>query len=81
MKPSSARAAPGEAAEDVYKRQLQSHRAALLCRRAQLDALMATLDKTLLTEEGKCAMTDTEQFEGFKQKLVAENEALSLIHI
>ena len=32
---------------------LQSHRAALLCRRAQLDALLATLDKTILTEEGK----------------------------
>ncbi len=30
---------------------LQSHRAALLCRRAQLDALLATLDKTILTEE------------------------------
>ena len=54
---------------------LQSHRAALLCRRAQLDALLATLDKTILTEEGKCAMTDSEKFEGFKQKLVAENEA------
>ena len=54
---------------------LQSHRAALLCRRAQLDALLATLDKTILTEEGKCAMTDAEKFEGFKQKLVAENEA------
>lgn len=54
---------------------LQSHRAALLCRRAQMDALLATLDKTILTEEGKCAMTDAEKFEGFKQKLVAENEA------
>ncbi|MFQ9680983.1 MAG: MerR family transcriptional regulator [Ruthenibacterium lactatiformans] len=53
---------------------LQSHRAALLCRRAQR-ALLATLDKTILTEEGKCAMTDAEKFEGFKQKLVAENEA------
>ena len=40
-----------------------------------LDALLATLDKTILTEEGKCAMTDAEKFEGFKQKLVAENEA------
>ena len=51
---------------------LQSHRAALLCRRAQMDALLATLDKTILTEEGKCAMTDAEKFEGFKQKLVAD---------
>lgn len=40
-----------------------------------MDALLATLDKTILTEEGKCAMTDAEKFEGFKQKLVAENEA------
>lgn len=55
---------------------LQSHRAALLCRRAQLDALLATLDKTILTEEGKCAMTDAEKFEGFKQSIVAETERI-----
>lgn len=54
---------------------LEGHRTALLMRRAQLDALLTTLDKTILTEEGKCTMTDAEKFEGFKQKLVDENEA------
>lgn len=53
---------------------LLKHRAALQGRRAQLDALLATLDKTIEQEEGKRQMTDQEKFEGFKQKLVADNE-------
>lgn len=54
---------------------LQSHRNALLAQRAQIDALLTTLDKTILAEKGEIAMTDKEKFEGFKQQLVDENEA------
>lgn len=53
---------------------LRRHRAALEQERARLDALLATLDKTIQTEEGKTRMTDREKFEGFKQQLVQENE-------
>ena len=53
---------------------LRRHRTALQEERARLDALLATLDKTIQTEEGKTSMTDQEKFEGFKQRLVRENE-------
>ena len=54
---------------------LEGHRAALLEKRAQLDALLATLDKTIEQEEGKRTMTDKEKFEGFKRRLIEDNEA------
>lgn len=53
---------------------LRRHRDALEGERARLEALLATLDKTILQEEGKIRMTDKEKFEGFKQKLVEDNE-------
>ena len=53
---------------------LAAHREALCARRARLDALLATLDKTIQAEKGEITMTDKEKFEGFKKKLVDENE-------
>ena len=53
---------------------LAAHRDALLRERQRIDALLSTLDKTILAEKGEITMTDKEKFEGFKQKLVAENE-------
>ncbi len=53
---------------------LEGHRRALLQQRAHLDALLATLDKTIATQKGEGTMTDSEKFAGFKQKLVDENE-------
>ncbi len=53
---------------------LQNHRIAILAQKAQLDALLSTLDKTISTEKGESTMTDIEKFEGFKQQLVTENE-------
>ncbi|HYH04133.1 MAG TPA: MerR family transcriptional regulator [Bacillota bacterium] len=54
---------------------LKDHRVKLLAKRDQLDLLIANLEKTIATMEGRMEMTDQEKFEGFKQKLINENEA------
>lgn len=54
---------------------LIKHRERLLDKKKQLDALIANVDKTIAAQEGRITMTDQEKFEGFKQKLIDENEA------
>lgn len=54
---------------------LTRHRARLLDKRNQLDLLIANVEKTLAAAEGRITMSDKEIFEGFKQKMVDENEA------
>lgn len=56
------------------KQALVDHRRKLLERKAQLDLLISNVDRTLAQEEGGTPMRDPEKFEGFKQKLVDENE-------
>ncbi|MBB6216118.1 DNA-binding transcriptional MerR regulator [Anaerosolibacter carboniphilus] len=53
---------------------LREHREKLLEKRAQLDLLIANVDKTIALTEGRIKMTDKEKFEGFKQKMIDENE-------
>jgi len=53
---------------------LQEHRQQLLDKRAQLDLLISNVDKTIAQKEGKIIMTDQEKFEGFKHKMVQDNE-------
>lgn len=53
---------------------LKGHREKLLAQRERLDALIANLEKTIAMKEGKLDMTDNEKFEGFKQRLIEENE-------
>ena len=53
---------------------LREHREKLLEKRDQLDLLIANVDKTIAVSEGGSIMSDKEKFEGFKQKLVEENE-------
>jgi len=53
---------------------LESHLAALLKRREQIDVLIADVQKTIRTRKGETVMSDEEKFEGFKQKLIDENE-------
>ena len=55
-------------------RALQEHRDKLLEKRQQLDLLIANVEKTLAHKEGRMVMSDTQKFEGFKQKLVDDNE-------
>lgn len=54
---------------------LKSHREQLLEKRAQLDLLIANVDKTLAHTEGRIDMSDKEKFEGFKKQQLEENEA------
>ncbi|WP_129729166.1 MerR family transcriptional regulator [Ectobacillus funiculus] len=53
---------------------LKEHREQLLVKREQLDRLIANVDKTIAAAEGSITMTDKEKFEGFKQKLIDDNE-------
>ncbi|MCM3761952.1 MerR family transcriptional regulator [Alkalihalobacillus oceani] len=53
---------------------LKEHRDKLLTKQKQLDALIATVEKTLAAKEGRITMSDSEKFEAFKQTLVDENE-------
>lgn len=53
---------------------LIDHRLKLLAKREQLDLLIANIDKSIEASEGRIKMTDKEKFEGFKQKLIDDNE-------
>jgi DNA-binding transcriptional MerR regulator len=53
---------------------LHEHRQQLLDRRRQLDLLIASVEKTIAASEGRSTMSDQEKFEGFKQKLIDDNE-------
>ncbi len=53
---------------------LEEHRQKLLVKRKQLDLLIANVDKTIAVAEGRIKMSNKEKFEGFKQRLIDENE-------
>lgn len=53
---------------------LREHREKLLAKREQLDLLIVNIDKTIEASEGRIEMADKEKFEGFKQKMIDENE-------
>lgn len=55
-------------------RALERHLAALLEKRAALDALIQNASRTISAMKGESMMTDQEKFEGFKQGLIDENE-------
>ena len=54
---------------------LQSHYAALCSRKEQIDVLIKNVENTIKAMKGEITMSDNEKFEGFKQKLVDDNEA------
>ena len=53
---------------------LKEHREKLLEKRNQLDTLIKNVDKTIALTEGRIHMSDKEKFEGFKQKMIEDNE-------
>lgn len=53
---------------------LKEHREKLLEKRAQLDLLIENVNKSIQQTERGIIMSDKEKFEGFKQKLVDDNE-------
>lgn len=59
---------------DVVKA-LKEHRVKLLEKRAQMDKLIANVEKSIEARERSHIMSDREKFEGFKKKLIDDNEA------
>ncbi|MGO0882032.1 MerR family transcriptional regulator [Clostridioides difficile] len=53
---------------------LKEHHNKLLAKRKQIDLLIENVTKTIALREGKYIMTDLEKFEGFKEKIIDENE-------
>jgi len=53
---------------------LKGHHKKLLEKKAQLELLIANVEKTLASTEGRIKMTDQEKFAGFKQRMIDENE-------
>lgn len=53
---------------------LCDHLLILQAKRNQLNILIATVEKTILTKRGEIKMTNEEKFKGFKQQLVNDNE-------
>lgn len=53
---------------------LNEHREQLLKKRKQLDLLITNVEKTIASTEGRMNMSDQEKFEGFKKKMIDENE-------
>lgn len=53
---------------------LREHHEKLLDKKKQLELLIANVEKTIAVAEGRIIMSDKEKFEGFKQKMVDDNE-------
>lgn len=53
---------------------LMEHREKLLEKREQLDLLIKNVDKTIALTEGRINMSNKEKFEGFKKKMIDDNE-------
>ncbi|MEL7654518.1 MAG: MerR family transcriptional regulator [Bacillota bacterium] len=53
---------------------LNEHREKLLDKKEQLDRLIANVEKTIASAEGRITMKDKEKFEGFKNRIVEDNE-------
>lgn len=55
-------------------RALNEHREKLLEKKNQLDRLIANVEKTIASSEGRIEMSNHEKFEGFKKRIVEDNE-------
>jgi DNA-binding transcriptional MerR regulator len=53
---------------------LQDHLLALKAKKDQIELLIANVEKTIAASKGEIKMSDKEKFEGFKQKMIKENE-------
>lgn len=56
------------------ERALEGHLSALLKKKEQIETLIENVSKTIGSLKGEIKMSDKEKFEGFKKKLVDENE-------
>lgn len=53
---------------------LQGHLSALRAKKEHIELLISNVEKTIVASKGEIAMSDKEKFEGFKQKMLEENE-------
>lgn len=53
---------------------LKDHHKNLIEKKQQIELLLANVEKTIKLKEGKVKMSDKEKFEGFKDKLICEND-------
>ncbi|CAB1246748.1 MerR family transcriptional regulator [Clostridium sp. WLY-B-L2] len=53
---------------------LKKHHEKLLEKRRKLDLIISNVEKTIAFREGRIKMTDSEKFEGFKERLIEGNE-------
>jgi len=53
---------------------LQGHLVALQAKKEQIEVLISNVEKTIAASSGELKMSDKEKFEGFKQKMLDENE-------
>lgn len=53
---------------------LREHREKLIKKREKLDLLIGNVEKTIALAEGSIKMSDKEKFEGFKKKMINDNE-------
>lgn len=64
-----------EAPDYDKQKSLESHLLALLQQKKQIETLIGNVGKTISTLKGETVMNDNEKFEGFKQKLIDDNES------
>jgi len=65
-----------QAKETNRVKTLELHLEALTQKQSQIQEIIATVEKTLANEKGLCEMSDKEKFEGFKERLLTENEEM-----
>ena len=53
---------------------LRSHLSELKAKREQIGRLIANVEKTIAAAKGETTMSDKERFEGFKRKIIDDNE-------
>lgn len=58
------------------EKELEEQLSALLQRKVQIELLINNVKKTISSLKGETVMSDIEKFDGFKQNLIDENEAL-----
>lgn len=56
------------------EKELEDQLTALMQKKKQIEVLIGNVHRTIQTLRGEDSMTDKEKFEGFKQKLIDENE-------
>lgn len=63
-----------QAPDFQQKEALESHRIALRQRQQQIDQLLQTVERTIQSLEEEIPMANEAKFEGFKEKLIEDNE-------